>query len=87
MDVGHRFGRNVRRQRRARDISQEDLAERAGINRTYLSALESTSSVNPTLRVMEGIANALGVTICSLLGETITHSGLGGRDSDDHSHR
>jgi transcriptional regulator with XRE-family HTH domain len=67
MDAGQRFGRNVRRERRLRDISQEDLADRSGIHRTYLSALERTGSVNPTLRVMENIANALEVTIAQLL--------------------
>jgi transcriptional regulator with XRE-family HTH domain len=67
MDVGRMFGRNVRRERRLRDITQEDLAHDAGIDRTYLSALERTGSINPTLRVMDGLARALGIPIARLL--------------------
>ena len=45
--------------------SQEDLALEAGINKNYLSDLERGSR-NPTVKVMEKIANALGITISEL---------------------
>ena len=35
-----RFGANVRRLRNAQGISQEALADRSGIHRTYLGAVE-----------------------------------------------
>ena len=66
-DICKRFGANVRRMRRAQDISQEELAHRADVHRTYLSSLERTGGRNPTLRVMERIAVALGVDVADLL--------------------
>jgi len=67
MDICKKFGANVRRIRRALDISQEELAYRAGIHRTYLSELERSGGRNPTLRVMDRLASALDVTIAGLL--------------------
>jgi transcriptional regulator with XRE-family HTH domain len=67
MDTFKRFASNVRRIRRAQDVTQEELADRAGINATYLSELERAAKGNPTLNVMEGIADALGVPLIDLL--------------------
>ncbi len=43
-DLRETFAANLRRLRHAKDISQEDLAYEAGVNRTYLSKLEKGSS-------------------------------------------
>ena len=40
MDLRRTFARNLKRWRRERGLSQEELALRAGIDRTYVSALE-----------------------------------------------
>lgn len=69
MDIRERFGMNVRRVRRAQDITQEELAHRAGIHRTYLSGLERDGDKNPTLYVVGRIAAALNVTVGSLVDE------------------
>ncbi|WP_347271315.1 helix-turn-helix domain-containing protein [Rhizorhabdus histidinilytica] len=69
MDIRKRFGMNVRRVRRAQDITQEELAHRAGIHRTYLSGLERDGDKNPTLDVVGRIAAALNVTVGSLVDE------------------
>ena len=69
MDIRKRFGMNVRRVRRAQDITQEELAHRAGIHRTYLSGLEREGDKNPTLDVVGRIAAALNVTVGSLVDE------------------
>ncbi len=45
--------------------SQEDLALEAGINKNYLSDLERGRR-NPTLRVLEKIAIALGIDVSEL---------------------
>jgi transcriptional regulator with XRE-family HTH domain len=52
--------------RRARGMSQEALAERAGISRTYLARLE-TARQDPTLSTLEKLAKALKVPIEKLL--------------------
>ena len=69
MDIRKRFGMNVRRVRRAQDITQEELAHRAGIHRTYLSGLERDGDKSPTLDVVGRIAAALNVTVGSLVDE------------------
>jgi len=67
MDICKHFGANVRSARRSQDLSQEELAERAGIARTYLSELERSGGRNPTIKVVERLAKALGVSMGSLL--------------------
>ncbi len=60
------FGENVRHHRRKLDISQEELAERANLHRTYIGMIERAEK-NITLINMEKIANALKVKIEDLL--------------------
>ena len=66
MDITKRLGRNLRRLREAKGLSQEQFAEEAGIHRTYVSDLERGSR-NPTIRVVERVASALGVTASDIL--------------------
>lgn len=47
-------------------LSQEAFADTAGIHRTYVSDLERGAR-NPTIRVVETLAKALGVTVSDLL--------------------
>ncbi|MDP8235144.1 MAG: helix-turn-helix transcriptional regulator [Candidatus Erginobacter occultus] len=54
------FGDNVRRIRKSRNLSQEDLAEKSGLHRTYVSGIERGVR-NPTLAIICRIAAALGV--------------------------
>lgn len=66
MDVRHRLGRNVRRYRLERELSQEALADEAGIHRTYVSDVERGSR-NPTIVIVEKLALALAVSASDLL--------------------
>lgn len=66
MDVQHRLAANLRRLRQERGLSQEAFADEAGIHRTYVSDLERAGR-NPTIRVVETLAKALGVTVSELL--------------------
>lgn len=54
------FAANVRRRRLELDLSQEGLAERAGVHRTYVGMLERGEK-NVTIYNIERIAQALGV--------------------------
>lgn len=60
------FADNVRRQRLELGLSQEELAEKAGVHRTYVGMLER-SEKNVTIYNIERIALALGVEPASLL--------------------
>jgi transcriptional regulator with XRE-family HTH domain len=60
------FARNVRRRRLALGLSQEVLAEAAGVHRTYVGMLERAEK-NVTIYNIERIAIALDVPPSSLL--------------------
>lgn len=62
MDIKWRFGRAVRRRRRELDLSQEALAEKAGLHRTYISIIES-GKCNVSLENIEKLAKALNISI------------------------
>ncbi|HEX8580346.1 MAG TPA: helix-turn-helix transcriptional regulator [Allosphingosinicella sp.] len=60
------FGNNVRARRKAVDISQEELADRAGVHRTYVGAVER-GEVNISLDNLDRLSAALGVEVAELL--------------------
>jgi len=62
----NRLAARLKALRATRGLSQEQLAERAGISRTYLARLE-TARQDPTLSTMERLAKALKVAVAELL--------------------
>jgi transcriptional regulator with XRE-family HTH domain len=66
--IKQRFGKAVRRRRRELELSQEYLAELAGLHRTYVSNLER-GMINPTLENVERLAKALDITMARLFTE------------------
>ena len=65
LDINQRFGKAIRRRRRELDFSQEELAERAEIHRTYISSIERGQR-NPSLENIEKLAKALDISISAL---------------------
>jgi transcriptional regulator with XRE-family HTH domain len=65
VDYKKAFGEAVRRIRKKRDFSQEDLAERAGIHRTYVGGVERGER-NISLENIIAIADALECNISEL---------------------
>lgn len=59
----------VRIRRHALGLTQEQLAERARLDRTYISGLERGVR-NPTIRTATRIAEALETTLADLLRQT-----------------
>jgi transcriptional regulator with XRE-family HTH domain len=66
MDIRDILAINLRKLRRARGLSQEELAHRAEIDRTYISSLER-SVYAAGIDVVERLAHALGVEVPDLL--------------------
>ena len=66
MDLCALVGGNVRRYRKAARLSQEDVAHRAGLDRTYLSDIER-GVANPSVNVLLGVATVCGVHPALLL--------------------
>jgi transcriptional regulator with XRE-family HTH domain len=58
MDMRKLVGRNVERLRRAKGMTQEQLAERSGFSQQYISGLENGRR-NPTIVTLYEIAVAL----------------------------
>lgn len=60
------LARNLRRLRAEKGISQEELADLAGLHRTYVGAIERCER-NVSIDNIEKLANALGITLSRLL--------------------
>jgi transcriptional regulator with XRE-family HTH domain len=60
------FGESLKKYRKKRNISQEEFAFRAGLDRTYISGLECGKR-NPTLKILVKLANALNMKPSELL--------------------
>lgn len=66
VDVKIIFGSSVRNRRSRLGISQEELAERAGLHRTYISDVERGAR-NVSLESIEKLARALQISVSALL--------------------
>lgn len=67
-DIMVRFGQAVRNIRREQGISQEELAERCGLHRTYISDVE-LGKRNVSLENIERIATSLNKSLVELFLE------------------
>lgn len=65
-----RFGARVHEEREHLGISQEELADRAGLHRTYIGGVERGERNLGLLNVLR-IARALGVSLCVLLDDAV----------------
>lgn len=63
-----RFGNMVKKERLKRNLSQEELAVRVGVHRTYIGMIERAEK-NITLKNIEKIASALKIKIYELFKE------------------
>lgn len=62
------FARVLQRERRTRGLSQEQLAHKAGVHRTYVGLIERGQR-NPTIEVGHALARALGTSLSDLIRE------------------
>ena len=77
IDIKNQFGTAVRSRRKRMGISQEELAGRAGLHRTYVADIERGAR-NLSLANIEKLAKALEISIPTLFsqGETLPRPGL-----------
>jgi transcriptional regulator with XRE-family HTH domain len=62
VDLAKHVGDAVRQHRELIRLSQDELADRAAMDRTYISGIERGRR-NPTVRVLQRIADALGIDL------------------------
>jgi transcriptional regulator with XRE-family HTH domain len=67
-NILEKFGERLKQLRKVKGLSQEQLAEKANLHRTYIGMIERAEK-NITLLNIEKIANALETKITSLLNE------------------
>ena len=67
-DINETLGKVLAKHRAIAKISQEDLADRAGIHRTYVSQIERGLK-SPTLSVLFAISKSLNISASSLIAE------------------
>lgn len=66
MEIREIFAANLRKRRRAVGLSQEELAHRADLDRTYISSLERCV-YGASIDVVASLAKELGVEASDLL--------------------
>ena len=76
IEVKKSFGASVRSWRKRQGISQEELAERATLHRTYISDVERGAR-NVSLQSIERIARALAISLPELFSYDSASSGPG----------
>ena len=72
MDIVKVFGSNVKRYRQAAGLSQEAFAEKCGMHRTYISAIECFRR-SISLENIQRISDALGIETYQLFMEQISN--------------
>lgn len=68
MDIIIVFGKNVKKYRKEKHLSQEKLAEMSGLHRTYISAIECYRR-SISLENIQRIADALEIEVYRLFIE------------------
>ena len=65
MDIRKKFGDRIRELRMVQGLSQEALAQKSGLHRTYVGGIERGER-NVSLENIQKIAQALSVTVAQL---------------------
>jgi transcriptional regulator with XRE-family HTH domain len=68
MDLKDAMAINLRRERHDRKMTQEDLADRAGLSSRYLGSIER-GAVSASVTVLGQLAKALRVSACDLISQ------------------
>ena len=88
MNLSVRFGGRIRKMRKMLNISQEELADLSGLNRSHMGEIER-GQASPTLITIDRIAAALNCSIAQLMDDNPSHypSGLRGIDATEGTPR
>lgn len=68
------IGQRIRKARLAAKVTQEQLAEQAGVGTTHISHIETGNSV-PSLKLLVDILNALDLSADAVLCDQLDHAG------------
>ena len=68
--IEKQLGKRIRRFRETQNLSQEELAYKASVHRTYLGGIERGER-NPSLKNLAAIARALNIRLADLVDITV----------------
>ncbi|GAE30016.1 helix-turn-helix domain-containing protein [Alkalihalobacillus hemicellulosilyticus] len=63
------IGERVKKYRLEKGLSLSELAERAGVAKSYLSSIERNIQSNPSIQFLEKVSTVLDVSVETLLNE------------------
>lgn len=63
------IGQRIKKYRLIKHMSLSELAEKAGVAKSYLSSIERNLQSNPSIQFLEKISSVLGVSTNTLLGD------------------
>ena len=66
VNINKKLGSKIRELRKERELTQEDLAYKAGLDYSYINQIENGKR-NPSMEAVEKIAKALGVKVQTLV--------------------
>lgn len=61
------LGERIKILRKEQELTISELAERAGVAKSYLSSIERNKQTNPSIQFIEKISEALGVSVNDIL--------------------
>ncbi|MFT4412547.1 helix-turn-helix domain-containing protein [Fredinandcohnia humi] len=76
------IGQRIKTYRLHRKLSLSELAERAGVAKSYLSSIERNLQSNPSIQFLEKISSVLGVSVNTLLHSEDHEAQIEDLDSD-----
>ncbi|MBU5213729.1 MULTISPECIES: helix-turn-helix domain-containing protein [Heyndrickxia] len=76
------IGQRIKKFRLQKQLSLSELAERAGIAKSYLSSIERNLQSNPSVQFLEKIAAVLGISVNLLLHDQIDETNTTELDSE-----
>jgi transcriptional regulator with XRE-family HTH domain len=71
-DIYTRLGRRIKAERSARHLTQQELADAAGMDTAHLSRIESGKAI-PSINMTKKLADALGLPIATLFSDVPAH--------------
>ncbi len=77
------IGQRIQKLRIEKNLSLSELADRAGIAKSYLSSIERDIRDNPSIQVLEKICSVLDVDVATLLSPVDDTKGSGESQSLD----
>lgn len=67
------IGKKIKEIRLEKKMSMSELAEKAGVAKSYLSSIERSIQTNPSIQFIEKISLVLGVSVNEILSENTSH--------------